>query len=696
MHVALGGCLKAPPVSYGLTEDTGGHIAYVLAAARAQAARGAEVAVVTRRFADHGHAYTAQDEPFVPGARILRLDDGDPRYLAKEALEQRLPMLAGAFEAMLDREGAPDVIHAHFADAAAVVRKAAAARGIPVIYTAHSLGIDKREAIGEAGPVLERRIAQEDAAMASAAAIVASSRDECERQLMLYPSAREGIIHRVVPGIAPVADADPGRAAALVAPFLRDPSRPPVLAIARPVAKKNLPALVEMFATDERLRKGANLVIVAGLRDGLDTGPEEQVDVYRALLAAVDRHDLWGRVALPKRHEPADVPALYAWAAERRGVFANPALTEPFGLTLLEAAAAGLPVVATDRGGPRDIIGALGHGTCHDPEDVAGFAARIAGLLDDPASWDAAAAAARHNRIRWSWDRYAADHAALCEGLLTPHAVPARPRHLLVSDVDGTLTGDRAAAARFAGWRAGNGDWGFAVATGRSLTESRAVLRRWALPEPDAFITAVGSEIHLRAEDGRLIPDEAFARHLDDGWDRSSLLAALGGVPGLTPQDPVEQRARKLSWFGDAAAARAARTALDDAGLRARIVHSHGNLIDVLPPNGGKARAMRWLGRRLGVPQRAILAAGDSGNDADMLSAAHRAVIVGNASEELAHLAPRRGLHRAQAYHADGVLEGIDALSRGLPVPSIRAGTAANTPSGATVVRDDGARIAAR
>ncbi|WP_280321336.1 hypothetical protein [Sulfitobacter faviae] len=29
-HIALGGCLTAPSVNYGVTEDTGGHIAYIL------------------------------------------------------------------------------------------------------------------------------------------------------------------------------------------------------------------------------------------------------------------------------------------------------------------------------------------------------------------------------------------------------------------------------------------------------------------------------------------------------------------------------------------------------------------------------------------------------------------------------------------------------------------------------------------
>lgn len=42
------------------------------------------------------------------------------------------------------------------------------------------------------------------------------------------------------------------------------------------------------------------------------------------------------------------VPSLQA----TRGVFVNPALQEPFGLTVIEAAAHGVPTVATKNGGP--------------------------------------------------------------------------------------------------------------------------------------------------------------------------------------------------------------------------------------------------------------------------------------------------------------------------------------------------------
>lgn len=52
MHISMGGCLSAPPVKYGMTEDTGGHIAYVLGAAMAQAKlpEVEEVTIVTRLF----------------------------------------------------------------------------------------------------------------------------------------------------------------------------------------------------------------------------------------------------------------------------------------------------------------------------------------------------------------------------------------------------------------------------------------------------------------------------------------------------------------------------------------------------------------------------------------------------------------------------------------------------------------------
>ena len=655
LHVALGGLLKAPPVPYGLTEDTGGHIAYILGAAGAQAALpGVRVEIATRRFQTrHGAAHSQPRTRLGPDLDIVRLDDGDPEYLSKEALTARLPYIAKALERYLSAGPRPDVIHAHFADAAEVARPSADRWGIPLIYTAHSLAIDKRDTGACMG--LEDRIAREAAAISRADAVIASSRDEAERQIMLYPGSDPARVHRVMPGIEPN-DGSTARAEGLLSGLLADPDRPMILAVARPVEKKNLPALLNLYASSATLRERANIVILAGQHGGSE--PEAR-RIQKCLTDRVREEGLEGLVAMPSRHVHEDVASLYALATRTRGVFVNPALTEPFGLTLLEAAAAGLPVVATSHGGPRDILGLLGHGVAADPSSSA-FERAVEVLVTDAAAWDAASDAARRNAPKWTWDRYARRHLAICSDLVGRIPTGRVASRLLVSDIDNTLTGSLSAAKQFGVWRRSARDWLYAVATGRSLSEARFVLGQWDLPEPDAFATSVGTEIYLRSSGG-LVYDEGYAAEIRRGWKPDALRTRLSGVTGLEEQDPIEFRPFKLSYFGDAAAAERARQAIHDARLKARVVFSHGNLIDVLPVRAGKAAAMRRLAGFFEIPEDAILAAGDSGNDIDMLREAPRAVAVANASDELSVLWNRPNLIRAGAAHAAGVLEGIAA-----------------------------------
>ena len=51
-------------------------------------------------------------------------------------------------------------------------------------------------------------------------------------------------------------------------------------------------------------------------------------------------------------------------------MFVNPALTEPFGLTLLEASSCGLPIIATDDGGPKEIKTKCDNGLLVDVNDI--------------------------------------------------------------------------------------------------------------------------------------------------------------------------------------------------------------------------------------------------------------------------------------------------------------------------------------
>ncbi|TPG48227.1 HAD-IIB family hydrolase [Sphingomonas glacialis] len=668
MSIALGGCLKGPPIEFGLTEDTGGHITYALGAAQALAARSDvdRVEIVTRLIEDVGlgAAYAVPFEPITDSLAIRRIGTADRRYLCKGAAAADRPAFAAALIAHIATlERRPDVIHAHFADAADVAALVRDRFGIPFVYTAHSLGIDKANCASGPSEAMASRIGEENRAIAAADAIVASSRDEAERQLMSYPAACPAKIHCVPPGagLDYATPSDLTRARALIAPFLRDPDKPMILAIARPVAKKNLGGLIDLFASDARLRDRANLVIVAGLRDGPDTGEDEQRSVIAGLLAGLDRHDLYGTLALPKRHTADDVAALYALARETRGIFVNPALTEPYGLTLTEAALHGLPVVATCHGGPADIVARLGHGLVANPRDPGSFAAAINTLLDDEMAWARASIAGRTNARSLDWHGYAARFVAIVNGLLTVPAAKPRPSRLLLCDIDNTLTGCTVGALGMAAYLQAEPNLAFGVATGRSLQEAERLLVEWGQPAPDVLITSVGAEIYWR-HGARLVADADYAAHIDHGWDPAAVEARVAGLAGVERQPAVEQRRHKRSYFAEEPAVVAAiRSAVTD--LPVRVIHSHGRLLDIVPARAGKGAAMQWAARALGVAPDQVYAAGDSGNDLDMLAQCHNGILVANYSTELAELIGRPTIYLAHRAHAAGVVEGMRAFA---------------------------------
>lgn len=669
MSIALGGCLRPPPIPLGITEDSGGHLTYLWGAAEALSKRGdvQSVELVTRLFDDAvlGAEHALPTQACGPKLSITRIDSGNRHYLSKEAAAADRPaFIAGLIADLRTRDVRPDIVHAHFADAAEVAIAIRERFGIPFIYTAHSLGIDKADHVATSGD-LDARIGFEDRAIALADAIIASSRDEAERQLMRYPSADAATIHRVAPGAALSSPSSegPARAQAMLAPFLRDPGKPIILAIARPVHKKNLGRLVQLFGSSPALRKAANLVIVAGLRDGPDSGEREQREVVGQLLGGLDRWDLYGQFALPKRHDQQDIASLYAYARESGGIFVNPAATEPYGLTLTEAALHGVPVVATCHGGAADIVADLGHGRSVDPEDGDAFIAAMLDLLGDSKAWSQASRTGQ-SRIRGqNWENYAERFLEIAQGIFQPATEARRPRDLLLSDIDGTLTGCRNGARRLQDALGRDPRRMFGVATGRSLQEAIRILREWKYQLPEVFVTSVGSEIYWR-RGSRLQRDDGYAQHLAHEWQPRLIRAALADLDGLVPQGAVEQRRFKISFFADADTARQVEQRLAQQGLAARVIHSHGNLLDVLPLRGGKAAAMHWIASRLSLPPSAVFAAGDSGNDRDMLEACPRAILVANHCPTVSDLSERDNVYRSAAPHAGGIVEAFGAFAR--------------------------------
>ena len=232
----------------------------------------------------------------------------------------------------------PDLIHSHYADAGHVASRLSALLGIPFVHTGHSLGRCKLARMLEAGgklPGLERsfhfgrRIEAEEETLRYASRVLASTRQEIRGQYGLYShfSPRRAVV--VPPGTDTSRFAPPGRrgadpgVAGKVDRFLAHARRPVVLCIGRPVPSKNLLGLVRAFA-DPELRARANLVLLAGSHEDIADLDAEGRATWEELLRTLDRLDLFGSVAFPRNHLPAEVPEFYRLAVARRGIYRQP------------------------------------------------------------------------------------------------------------------------------------------------------------------------------------------------------------------------------------------------------------------------------------------------------------------------------------------------------------------------------------
>lgn len=119
--------------------------------------------------------------------------------------------------------------------------------------------------------------------------------------------------------------------------------------------------------------------------------------------------------------------------------FLLPSQTETLGLVLLEAMAAGCPVVAPRAGGVADIVedGLTGH--LYDPSDANGGALAVARLLADPSHREQMARRARADAEVWGWDAAVRELEGYYAGVLNREA-PIR-EHIAASRARGASAG---------------------------------------------------------------------------------------------------------------------------------------------------------------------------------------------------------------------------------------------------------------
>jgi len=235
-------------------------------------------------------------------------------------------------------------------------------------------------------------------------AVSGATRDDLT-QVLQVPDHKVAVIHEAVGPEFAVAPA-PGAVERVVQ---RHGIRQPYcLFVGNLEPRKNLAGLIEAFARLKdraRAARPPHQLVLAGTRGWL----------YAGIFRAVEAHGLTGEVVFTGYVPPEELPLLYAGA----DCFVFPSLYEGFGLPVLEAMAAGAPVVASRVGAIPEVAGDAA--LLVDGSRPAELAEAIETVLTDPALRARLVARGRARAREFTWDRVARQTLAIYE------AVHARP-----------------------------------------------------------------------------------------------------------------------------------------------------------------------------------------------------------------------------------------------------------------------------
>jgi D-inositol-3-phosphate glycosyltransferase len=329
--------------------------------------------------------------------------------------KERLPGLVDEFtDAVVERMQhgyEADAVHANYWLSGVAGHTIKHRLDLPLVSTFHTL--DRVKAEVELSDNSEQRSDAEANVIGCSDAILASCHDEADQLARLYGAERDRI-EIVAPGVDHAFFAPGERTQARRALALPEAGRM-LLFVGRIQPLKGVDVALRALAALSDL-DDAFLVVVGG-----PSGPDGNREVERVHQLARDL-GVEGRVRFVEP-QPHELLSTFYRAAH---VCVVPSRSESFGLVALEAAACGIPVVASSVGGLTSLVddgrtGYLVEG--RDPDD---FAEAITAILTDPALASSLGAAAAARAKAYTWPSAAAQLRRLYDKLTSRQLVECR------------------------------------------------------------------------------------------------------------------------------------------------------------------------------------------------------------------------------------------------------------------------------
>ncbi len=402
LHIAILS-LHTSPLAQPGTGDSGGMNVYIREVASALAHRGSTCTVYVRKWDPE----LVDEVELESGVHIVHIEAGEYE-LEKEDLYDIVDVFTDRVMKDLQNRKPVDIIHANYWLSGAVGHKLKHELNIPLVTTFHTLGEIKKKS---GFPEPTERLRTENEIIGCSDVVVANSENEQEQLRHLYSANIDRV--EIVPLGVEQALFSPGNPNA-AKDALGLPTGPILLFIGRLQSLKGVDVAISTLQAMDH--ENATLVIVGGASG-------QEGSLYESQIRNLANNLPVGKKVVFIPPQPHHILSTYYRAAD---IVVVPSRSESFGLVALEAAACGVPVVASSVGGLQNLVEDGKTGLLIEGWDPVEYAQVIDYLLSNPFKSTEIAMNAVDKAQTYTWGQTAGRLQEIYQSVLSKTLVECR------------------------------------------------------------------------------------------------------------------------------------------------------------------------------------------------------------------------------------------------------------------------------